>query len=145
MTATDNIRAYRARKRAKDICIEGGCWEPSNGRWLCPRHREVERERETAWRLAHPVWRPCMEPGCPALLRAPNHLCAPHRQQHHRRQLDRNNERRRVTGSGARYSLAEKKRLQAKGICTWGGCGRPLEPVSKWLCPLHLAKQRTYR
>lgn len=124
-TATEKTLAYRARKRAKGICIYGGCWERAReGTALCMRHAAEESRHNTEWRRLHP--RPprlCKQPGCSTPLSAHHSYCAAHVAQ-------RDRESRR----------AYVRRKRAAGLCVYGGCYALARP-EKSLCATHFAEE----
>lgn len=50
LTAKQRVDAYRQRKQAAMLCIEGGCWEPSPDAERCTRHSATHAARTRRWR-----------------------------------------------------------------------------------------------
>ena len=81
---TANTMAYRARKTALGLCIEGGCWNLSAFALgaphgiLCPHHLERNRLRASNRRAAQLREGLCLYPACPNLHEPGRASCTHH-------------------------------------------------------------------
>ena len=117
--------AYRARKRAKGLCIYGGCSQPTLSFALCRQHLDKQaarkRLRQVLLPKPPPRLRPCKEPGCLLTVQSPRHLCPGHRLERLRTQ-----------------SRIQQRKRNARGLCN--NCGQ--SAVRGGLCEKHHKRAR---